>query len=80
MPAFAVVPKQKRGSPAKAKEIALFDGEGVEAAFARFNDRPAPDFKNLELYIFVIRAKDALILAHGVARSPISADAPRSST
>ena len=78
-PAFAEVSNQKRGAPAQAKAmvakaVALFNGDGAEAAFARFNDRPAPDFRHLDLYIFVIRARDAIILAHGVDRSLIGTD------
>lgn len=71
---------QERGTPAQAKEmaaqaIALFDREGAKAAFARFNERPAPDFKHLDLYIFVARARDAVILAHGADRSLLGIDA-----
>ena len=80
VPVLAGKDVQERGTPAQAKEmaaqaLALFDREGAKAGFARFNERPAPDFKHLDLYIFVARARDAVILAHGADRSLLGIDA-----
>lgn len=52
-----------------ARAIALFNKEGKKAALDRFNKRPGPEFKHLDLYIFVLRARDATIVAH--AQTPM---------
>ena len=62
VPVLAGKHVHERGTPAQAKEmaaqvIALFDREGAKVAFARFNERPAPDFKHLDLYIFVAEGR-----------------------
>jgi signal transduction histidine kinase len=46
-----------------AAAVALYDDVGAEAAFARFNTDPVPDFRNGDLYIFVIRT-DGTTVAH----------------
>ena len=51
------------------RAVALFIKEGKKAAFDRFNKRPGPEFKHLDLYIFVLRARDATIVAH--AQTPM---------
>ena len=78
-PAFAE--EQKRGTPAQAqamvaKAVALFDKVGMKAAFDRISNRPAPEFKHLDLYIFVLKAeKGARIVAHAQTRSLIGTNA-----
>lgn len=64
----------ERGTPAEAqamvaRAVALFDKEGAKAAFDRFNNRPGAEFRHADLYIFVMRAQDAVILAHAADRS-----------
>ena len=69
-PATVGKDKQKRGTPTQAqamvaKAVALFDRDGAKAALDRFNNRPAPEFKHPDLYIFVVKAgKGARIVAH----------------
>ena len=69
----------ERGTPAQAqamvaRAIALFDKEGAKAAFDRFNSRPGPEFRRGDLYIFVARAKDAVLLAHAADSSLVGRD------
>ncbi len=80
-PALADKHAQKRGTPAQAqamvaKAIALFDQEGMKAAFDRFTNRPGAEFKHLDLYIFVLEAAEgARIVAHAQTRSLIGTNA-----
>ncbi len=80
-PALADKHAQKRGTPAQAqaivaKAVALFDKVGMKAAFDRFTNRPAPEFKHLDLYIFVLKAAEgARIVAHAQTRSLIGTNA-----
>ncbi len=80
-PAFADKHKQKRGTPAQARAmvaraVALFDKEGMRAAFDRFTNRPGAEFNHLDLYIFVLKAeKGARIVSHAQTRSIIGTDA-----
>ena len=66
---------QKRGTPAQAqamvaKAVALFDKEGAEAAFDRLTNRPGAEFRNADLYIFVLKAdKGGPLVAHGATPS-----------
>ncbi len=48
-----------------ARAIAHYDEMGAEAALARFNADPAPEFLDRDLYIFVYGSEDAIV-AHGV--------------
>ena len=48
-----------------ARAIAHYDEMGAEAALARFNADPAPEFLDRDLYIFVYGPEDAIV-AHGV--------------
>ena len=79
--AFADKHEQKRGTPIQAqamvaKAVALFDKEGLKAAFDRITNRPGAEFNHLDLYIFVLKAeKGARIVAHAQARSLIGTDA-----
>ena len=80
-PAFADKHEKKRGTPAEAqamvaRAVALFDKEGMRAAFDRFTNRPGAEFKHLDLYIFVLDpAEDARIVAHAQTRSLIGTKA-----
>ena len=80
-PAFADEQKKKRGTPAQAqamvaKAVALFEEEGLKAAFDRFTNRPGAEFNHLDLYIFVLKAeKGARIVAHAQSRSIIGTNA-----
>ena len=65
-----------RGTPEEAKAlvakaIAAFDAEGT-AAFARLTD-PSKDFRDRDLYVFVIGA-DHLIVAHGADAKRLGID------
>ena len=76
-PVFA--DKQKRGAPAEAqamvaRAIALFEEVGAEAAFDRITNQPAPEFKHLDLYVFVGKAQNVTIVAHAQTRSLIGTD------
>ena len=78
-PAFSEEHKKKRGTPAQAqamvaRAVALFDEKGAEAAFERITNRPAPEFKHLDLYVFVGKAKNVTIVAHAQTRSLIGTD------
>lgn len=72
---------QKRGTPAQAqamvaKAVALFEEEGLKAAFDRFTNRPGAEFNHLDLYIFVLKAEEgARIVAHARTRSLIGTNA-----
>ena len=48
-----------------ARAIASYDEMGSDAALARFNEDPAPEFLDRDLYIFVYGPDDAIV-AHGV--------------
>ena len=80
-PALAGENKQKRGTPAQAqamvaRAVALFEEEGLQAAFDRFTDRPGAEFNHLDLYIFVLKAEEgARIVAHARTRSLIGVNA-----
>ncbi|MDE0332620.1 MAG: cache domain-containing protein [Nitrospinae bacterium] len=80
-PAFADEQKKKRGTPAQAqamvaKAVALFEKEGMKAAFDRFTNRPGAEFNHLDLYIFVLRAeKGARIVSHAQSRLLIGTNA-----
>ena len=80
-PAFAEAQTQKRGTPAEAqamvaKAVALFEEEGLKAAFDRFTNRPGAEFNHLDLYIFVLKdAEGARIVAHAQTRSIIGTNA-----
>ncbi|MCY3823313.1 MAG: cache domain-containing protein [Nitrospinae bacterium] len=76
---FAEQHKKKRGTPAEAqamvaRAVALFDKEGAEAAFDRITNHPAPEFKRLDLYVFVGKAKNVTIVAHAQTRTLIGTD------
>ena len=59
-----------------AKAVALFDKEGMKAAFDRFTNSPGKEFHHLDLYIFVLKAeKGARIVAHAQTRSLIGTNA-----
>ena len=51
-----------------ARAIAYYDEMGAEAAVARFNADPAPEFLDRDLYIFVI-GPEGTVVAHGVDSS-----------
>lgn len=80
-PAFADKHAQKRGTPAQAqamvaKAVALFEKEGLKAAFDRFTNRPGAEFNHLDLYIFVLKdAEGARIVAHAQSRSIVGTNA-----
>ena len=62
-----------RGSAEEAQDmvarvIAYYDERGPEAAVARFNADPAPEFLDRDLYIFVI-GPEGTVVAHGVDSS-----------
>ena len=46
-----------------ARAIAYYDEMGAEAALAKFNGDPAPEFLDRDLYIFVA-GPDSLLAAH----------------
>ena len=48
-----------------ARAIAYYDEMGAEAAFAKFNKNPAPEFLDRDLYIFVGGRDDGMV-AHAV--------------
>ena len=48
-----------------ARAIAYYDEMGAEAAFAKFNTNPAPEFLDRDLYIFVGGRDDGMV-AHAV--------------
>lgn len=48
-----------------ARAIAYYDEMGTEAALAKFNADPAPEFLDRDLYVFVYGLNDAIV-AHGV--------------
>ena len=48
-----------------ARAIAYYDEMGPEAALAKFNADPAPEFLDRDLYIFVYGPDDTIV-AHGV--------------
>ncbi len=78
-PALADDTAVERGSAADAQAmvaqaIVLYDEKGVNAAFERFNENPAPDFKRLDLYLFVINVTDSKLVAHALSRSRIGLD------
>ncbi len=59
-----------RGTPEEAQDmvsraIAYYDEMGPEAALAKFNTDPAPEFLDRDLYIFVY-GPDGWLVAHGV--------------
>ena len=62
---------QRRSTAAEAQDmvkraIAFFDSAGEKAAFDRFTNSPAPEFKKADLYIFVLKAVEGgPIVAHG---------------
>ncbi len=74
-PALADKHAQKRGTPKQAqgmveRAITFFNKEGAKAAFDRFTNRPAPEFRHLDLYIFVIRSDEkGAIVAHAADRT-----------
>ena len=75
----ALAEEKKRGTPAQAqamvaRAIALFDREGAKAAFDHITNRPTPEFKHLDLYVFVGKAKNVTIVAHAQTRSLIGTD------
>ena len=80
-PALAEEHAQKRGTPAQAqtmvaRAVALFEEEGLQAAFDRFTNRPGAEFNHLDLYIFVLKAEEgARIVAHARTRSLIGVNA-----
>ena len=80
-PTFAEKHKKKRGTPAQAqamvaRAVALFEEEGLQAAFDRFTNRPGAEFNHLDLYIFVLKAEEgARIVAHARTRSLIGVNA-----
>ena len=51
-----------------ARAIAYYDERGAEAAVARFNADPAPEFLDRDLYIFV-SGPEGTVVAHGVDSS-----------
>ena len=51
-----------------ARAIAYYDEMGAEAAVARFNADPAPEFLDRDLYIFVV-GPEGTVVAHGVDSS-----------
>ena len=51
-----------------ARAIAYYDEVGADAAIARFNNDPAPDFLDRDLYVFVYGLGDAIV-AHAVDSS-----------
>ena len=51
-----------------ARAIAYYDEMGAEAAFAKFNTDPAPEFLDRDLYIFVGGGDQGLV-AHAVDQS-----------
>lgn len=53
-----------------ARAIAHYDAVGTEAALATFNDDPAPEFADGDLYVFVF-GPDGAIVAHGVDPSAL---------
>ena len=71
---------QRRGTAAEAQDmvkraIAFFDSAGEKAAFDRFTNSPAPEFKKADLYIFVLRAVEGgPIVAHGESPSLVGRD------
>ena len=78
--AVAAQDGDERGSRQEAQlmvsqAIELFDSEGAESAFEHFNENPAPKFKYKDLYIFVLSANDARIVAHANAPSIVGTDA-----
>ena len=48
-----------------ARAIAYYDEMGAEAAFAKFNNNPAPEFLDRDIYIFVGGRDDGMV-AHAV--------------
>ena len=66
---------QRRGTAAEARDmvkraIAFFDKKGEKAAFDRFTNTPAPDFRKDDLYIFVLKdAEGGALVAHGATPS-----------
>lgn len=48
-----------------ARAIAYYDEVGAEAAIARFNASPEPEFLDRDLYVFV-GGPDGSVVAHGV--------------
>ena len=52
-----------------ARAIAYYDEMGAEAAFAKFNTDPAPEFLDRDLYIFVGGRDDDGMVAHATAPS-----------
>ncbi len=77
--AVAAEDEDERGSLHEAQlmvsqAIELFDSEGAESAFERFNENPAPKFKHKDLYIFVLSANDATIVAHAGVPSIVGTD------
>ena len=77
----ALADEQKRGTPAQAqamvaRAVALFEEEGMKAAFDRFTNRPGAKFRHLDLYIFVLKAAEgARIVAHAQTRSLVGTNA-----
>ena len=51
-----------------ARAIAYYDEKGAEAAFAKFNNDPAPEFLDRDLYIFV-GGRDEGMVAHATSPS-----------
>lgn len=51
-----------------ARAIAYYDEVGADAAFARFNTDPVPEFLNRDLYVFVF-GPDGTKLVHSVDSS-----------
>ena len=79
-PAFAAEKALERGTPEQAKAIVaqaivLYDENGAQAAFQRFNKNPPPTLQFLDLYIFVMDATDGKLAAHALAPSIVGMDA-----
>ena len=57
-----------------AQAIVLYDLKGAAAAFERFNQEPAPDYRYWDLFIFVMDAADGKMVAHALAPSFVGLD------
>ncbi len=80
LPASADNIEAERGTAAQAQvmvaqAIVLYNAKGENVAFNRFTENPAPDFKRLDLYIFVMNAMDGKLVAHALSRSIVGVDA-----
>ncbi|MDE0309508.1 MAG: cache domain-containing protein [Acidiferrobacterales bacterium] len=78
-PASAAETGKERGTRAQAKvmvaqAIVLYDLKGAAAAFERFNQEPAPDYRYWDLFIFVMDAADGKMVAHALAPSFVGLD------